>query len=412
MSKSRRVVALIVAPLVLVGLWLAYGPSDFSPQADAQQTAEAEEGAGGEQGMQANLDRAAASIVAAAEQGAHEARSEDQLLERTDLSVEALRILGLLGATDTNAQADKLLDHMQEHASPAAAEVIIRMRLGRQLQRWSQLSKADREKSITRFVADIEKEGLTPGHADLLLRLTDNLEMGNQRELAAQAVSALLPAFKGSSEPSLQRRTPVMEGLVRRLDLVGKPLELEGTLLDGSEFDWGEYRGKVVLVDFFANWCGVCREEVPVVMECYRAYRDKGFEVVGVSLDKHPQLANMYRKETGFDFPTLFSAEPRAMEWKSPMAVKYGVTSLPRAILVDQQGNVVDTVARGPRLLNNLQKLLGPPSAAIGGAAPEIGEGPSGELDGQSGVVPAAFEEQASPESEVGETSAPAVPEN
>ncbi len=385
MTKSRRILALIAVSAAVVALWMACGPGEYSRQAEAQQAAN------GQQDMQANLDQAAAAVVAAAEQGAHAARSEEQLLKRTDLSVEALRILGQLGARDTDAQAEKLLDDVQANASPAAAEVIIRMRLARKLQRWSQLSKTEREKAIDRFVSDVQNEGLTPGHADLLLRLADNLEMSNQQELAAQAVNALLPAFRDSTEPSVERRTPIMEGIAHRLNLVGKPFELEGTLLDGAEFDWSGYRGKVVLVDFFANWCGVCREEVPIILQAYRAYRDKGFEVVGVSLDEKPALAEAYRQETGFDFPTLFSSDPRAMEWKHPMATKYGVTSLPRAILVDQLGNVVDTIARGPRLIQHLRELLGPPSTGLGGLG-DLNAEPPGESDDRSAVAPAAFE--------------------
>jgi thiol-disulfide isomerase/thioredoxin len=315
------------------------------------------------------------------------------------LSVEALRILGLLGATDTDAQATKLLDDIQQNASPGAAEVIVRMRLARQLNQWSKLSKAEREKAIDQFVADVRKTSLTPGLADLVMRLADNLEMGNQRELAARAVKELLPAFKNSTEPSVQRRTPIVQGIMNRLEVVGKPLELEGKLLDGSEFDWESYRGKVVLVDFFANWCGVCREEVPIILQCYQAYHEKGFEVVGVSLDKQPQLAEAYRQETGFEFPVLFSSDRRAMEWNSPLATKYGVTSLPRAILVDQQGNVVDTVARGERLLQNLQKLLGAPAGGLGEASED------------SGVVPASFEESAPDTESAEDSAAPAVPE-
>jgi thiol-disulfide isomerase/thioredoxin len=406
MFNSRRVFAVTGLAVALAASWMAFGPGE-AQKAEAQQ-------AGGGQDVKDNLNQAAASVVAAAELSVHAARGEDEILQRLDYSIEALRILGVLGATDTGAQSEKLLDDVQAKVSPAAAEVVIRMRLARQLQHWSKLSKTEHEKALNRFVSDVQSEGLTPGHADLLLRLTDNLEMGNQGALAANAIKKLLPAFENSSEPSLQRRTPVLQGIVHRLELVGKPFELEGTLLDGAEFDWGQYRGKVVLVDFFANWCGICREEVPIILQAHRAYRNKGFEVVGVSVDKHPQLAEAYRQETGFGFPTLFSKDPRAMEWKSPMAVKYGVTSLPRAILVDQKGNVVETVARGERLIEHLRELLGPPGAPLGlGGLGEIDGVPTDDGSSEpSDVVPAAFEETADAPTDASEATAPAVPEN
>lgn len=408
MTNSRRVFALLVVSLVLGTLWLAYGSGGLSQQAGAEQPS------AGRDDAKTHLDRAAASIVAAAEQGVKSAQSDEEALERTDLSIEALRIIGLLGGSDTDARAVKLLDDVQSNASPAVAEVVVRMRLARQLQQWSRLSRAEREKTIDRFVSDVQKEGLTPGHADLVLRLADNLEMANQGELASRAINELLPAFRTAAEPSVQRRAPLMEGVVRRLDLVGKPLEIEGTLLDGSEFDWKSYRGKVVLVDFFANWCEVCRAEVPNILQNYRAYHDKGFEVVGVSLDEQRGLAEMYRKQTGFQFPTLFSQDPRAMDWKSPLALKFGITSLPRAILVDQDGNVVDTVARGQRLGQHLRDLLGPAGAPAEGArrVGDLDEEPAGGLESRSEVVPAAFEQEGKLQLSSEQSPAPAEPAN
>jgi hypothetical protein len=133
--------------------------------------------------------------------------------------------------------------------------------------------------------------------------------------------------------------------------------------------------------------------------------------VVGVSLDKQPQLAEAYRKETGFEFPTLFSSDPRAMEWKSPLAVKYGVTSLPRAILVDQNGMVVETVARGERLIKQLQQLLGPPRGSVGRVGQSETE-PGGEESGEeSDVLPTSFDEPVELGASGGETPAPSAVE-
>jgi thiol-disulfide isomerase/thioredoxin len=405
MNFSRLAFAVIGVAVALGAAWLIIGADGVSKLAVAE-----EPPAGGD--MQANLDRAAEAVVAAAKQGIHASQSPEEILQRADTSVETLRLLGELGSSTADSQAEKLLDDVQAGADPQVAQVITRMRLARQLQRWSQLSRGDREKAIDRFVADVKKDGLTPSHADLVMRLADNLEMGEQPDLAKRAVTELIPLFQNSTEPMIQRRTPVMEGIVRRLDVIGKPLELEGKLLDGTEFDWESYRGKVVLVDFFANWCGVCREEVPTILQAYRAYHDKGFEVVGVSLDRQAQLAEQYRKQTGFNFPTLFSDDPRAMEWKSPLAEKYGVTSLPRAILIDQNGNVVDTVARGERLIQNLRDLLGPAGGAVGRRVGALDLQPDTEKGEQTGVVQTSFDDSVDLQQSAEQDAAPVVPED
>jgi peroxiredoxin len=105
---------------------------------------------------------------------------------------------------------------------------------------------------------------------------------------------------------------------------------------------------------------------VPNVLANYEAYHGQGFEVVGVNMDTDLKLAQQYIQETGANFPTIFSDDPEANGWNSPLAVKYGVTGIPRVILVDKDGKVVSTMARGPRLGQLLEKLLGPPAEATG----------------------------------------------
>ena len=158
----------------------------------------------------------------------------------------------------------------------------------------------------------------------------------------------------------MDKEIPKLQGLLRRLSLPGHPIELSGDFVDGTKIDWNSYRGKVVLVDFWATWCGPCRGELPNVLDCYKKYHDKGFDVVGVSLDNKREALEKFLQEQEIPWPSLYSDDPDATGWNAPMAVYYGINSIPTTILVDQKGNVVSMEARGEKLGELLEKLLGP----------------------------------------------------
>jgi thiol-disulfide isomerase/thioredoxin len=152
------------------------------------------------------------------------------------------------------------------------------------------------------------------------------------------------------------------EGMLRRLKLPGNEMEITGELLSGGKVDWDSYRGKVVLVDFWATWCGPCRAEIPNVLAMYEAYHDKGFDVLGVSLDKTPDAAKKYVAENKLPWDSLFPAKKADRFWNHPLAKHYGIGGIPTAILVDQQGKVVNMNARGEVLGEELKRLLGEPA--------------------------------------------------
>jgi thiol-disulfide isomerase/thioredoxin len=135
-------------------------------------------------------------------------------------------------------------------------------------------------------------------------------------------------------------------------DLVGKPLELVANTFEGNPFNWEKYRGKVVLVDFWATWCGPCRKELPNVIALREKLKDQGFEVVGVSVDKDLDVLATFFEEHQHPWETLAGEEAQEL------ADKYGVRGIPTMMLVDQKGIVVAVAHSSGALRPHAEKLL------------------------------------------------------
>ena len=154
-----------------------------------------------------------------------------------------------------------------------------------------------------------------------------------------------------------------------KLELLQKPVELSGKLLDGSDFDIGQYKGKVVVIDFWATWCGPCVAELPNVIENYKKFHDQGLEIIGVSLDQDAEAVTKFVEENEVPWKTLFSSDPESNGWKHPMAVKFGIRAIPTMILVGKDGKIVALNVRGERLGPAIQAAL---KAMPGGAEQAI----------------------------------------
>jgi peroxiredoxin len=183
------------------------------------------------------------------------------------------------------------------------------------------------------------------------------VEQTGNIELAKEAYGEFGKVFSVSKDETLAGYGEKMTGIARRLDLPGKEMKIEGTLVGGETFDWKAYRGKVVLIDYWATWCGPCIQELPNVKENYDKYHDKGFEVVGISLDSDSARLERFLAEQKIPWACLFK---EGAGWDHPMAKYYGVMGIPATMLLDREGKVVSMGARGGELGRQLASLLGP----------------------------------------------------
>ena len=125
--------------------------------------------------------------------------------------------------------------------------------------------------------------------------------------------------------------------------------------LTGQVLSVAAFKGKVVLIDFWATWCGPCRAELPNVIAAYKKFHGKGFEVIGVSLDSDREKLDAFlAKQDGMTWPQIFDGQG----WGNQLAVKYGVESIPFTILVGADGKIIGTDLRGEALATAVENAL------------------------------------------------------
>lgn len=158
-----------------------------------------------------------------------------------------------------------------------------------------------------------------------------------------------------ADSPNRHAREYVRDRL-RFFELSKEPFELAFTALDGREVDLQKLRGKVVLIDFWATWCGPCIAELPNVKQVYADYHDKGFEIISVSLDNEKDRQKFIDlvAEEGVTWPQRFEGKG----WKDPLVATYTISGIPAMFLLDQDGMLVSTNARGPKLEAEVKRLL------------------------------------------------------
>ena len=122
----------------------------------------------------------------------------------------------------------------------------------------------------------------------------------------------------------------------------------------GHPMSVSQYKGKIVLVDFWATWCGPCRAELPNVIAAYQKYHDRGFEIVGISLDDNESQLKSFVTEHKMQWQQYFDGK----RWNNKLSRKYGIESIPASFLLDREGKIVATDLRGDDLDTQLAKLL------------------------------------------------------
>jgi thiol-disulfide isomerase/thioredoxin len=145
------------------------------------------------------------------------------------------------------------------------------------------------------------------------------------------------------------------KGTLRQTEGIGKPFELAFTeAMTGKQMSMADLKGKVVVIDFWATWCGPCIAEMPKMKQLYAEYKPKGVEFIGISLDNPESEGGLeklkaYCKENNIEWPQYYQGKG----WQGEFSMSWGINSIPAVFIVDADGKLHSTQARG-----QLEKLI------------------------------------------------------
>ena len=195
---------------------------------------------------------------------------------------------------------------------------------------------------------EIENHKESPDVAHLLNRY--------QRLLGQEYVENFMASYPHADQPELQGIRDVL-AISQCTKPGAKLIDFELPDEVGIKHHLNEYvgKGRYVLVDFWASWCGPCRQEMPNVKAAYERFHERGFDILGLSFDNNREAWLRAVAELGMTWPQLSDLQG----WKSLAAQKYNVRAIPFTLLFDPEGKVVASNLRGEALANKLEELLG-----------------------------------------------------
>lgn len=226
----------------------------------------------------------------------------------------------------------------------------------------SEAQSADLERARTAIIALRERAPDASSRAMIERAFLDALQ---RTEPAEALTEARRLAHEGNAAVA-----ELAGNWIASVEFKTKPLDLKFPDLDGREIDLSTYRGKVVLLDFWATWCAPCMAEMPKLRTLYEKYHARGFEIIGITDDIPPRdPANPRRAEKtvatlkafldqhNIPWPQLWDTRSRGVGPKG-LFQQFGIRSLPTYLLFDQNGRFVTDDLRGEKLEAELQRLL------------------------------------------------------
>ena len=204
-------------------------------------------------------------------------------------------------------------------------------------------SQAEWLDQLRKFTSDYPDDSNVP---DAMMQLAMADEFDGEKEKAEKWYSTISTKF--SKSPYAEKA----KGAIRRLNSIGEKMTLGGTTLNGKRLDVGDYRGKVVLIHYWADWCDICKEEFVQLNKLRAKYPD--LRLIGVNCDNDLATARASSAKTKVSWPQLHSKGG----YNSGFAAEMGIVSLPSMILIDKNGQIISTTISANSLERELKSIL------------------------------------------------------
>lgn len=282
----------------------------------------------------------------------------------------AIQLIEKKSNTKEFALAQKLALAFQDNTEPRLALAAWNLAAQRsdgmkKLQELFQVKEIDDTKPMEEAIDALVTELDSPWTAAFLADITTQFEYSGKSELAAKLVKKAEELAVGlKSELAKNEIAESCAKFWKRASVLGSEIPWEGLSdLEGKPFQFDEYKGKIVILDIWATWCGPCIKELPNIKEVYSKNQAAGVEVIGVNIDENPADLKEFMEKEQLPWKMVVSNEPSKMGFETQLVQSLGITGIPFIAVIGRDGKVAALHTRGEALTKKIDELLASPAS-------------------------------------------------